>query len=77
MIQVLSPFKFKDLKAVPWQYDCQAIMDPSVNYIKGIDEITWNERCYKPDNLIAPSSSLILEQGRKNDKRNVNKHDKE
>ena len=32
-IQVLSHFKFKDLKAVPWWYDCQIITGPSVDNI--------------------------------------------
>jgi len=25
IVQVPSPFKFKDLKAVPWRYDCQVL----------------------------------------------------
>ncbi|KAA0060421.1 uncharacterized protein E6C27_scaffold22G002400 [Cucumis melo var. makuwa] len=54
-IQVPSPFKFKDLKAVPWRYDCHVITD----------------------NLTVPSDGLILEQGRKNEKRNVKEYCKD
>ncbi|XP_031737546.1 uncharacterized protein LOC116402435 [Cucumis sativus] len=77
IVEVPSPFKFKDLKAVPWRYDCQVITGPSVDNITGISGITRSGRCYKPDNLTAPSSSLTLGQGRKSEKRNVNEHDKE
>ncbi|KAA0042504.1 uncharacterized protein E5676_scaffold334G00050 [Cucumis melo var. makuwa] len=71
MIHVSSPFQFKDLKVVPWWYDCQVITGPSVDNIIGISGITRSGRCYKPDNLTVPSNGLILEQGRKNEKRNV------
>ncbi|KAA0066096.1 uncharacterized protein E6C27_scaffold21G00870 [Cucumis melo var. makuwa] len=76
-IQVPSPFKFKDLKVVPWWYDCQVITGPSVDNITGISGITRSRRCYKPDNLTVPSDGLILEQGRKNEKRNVKEHCKD
>ncbi|KAA0037781.1 uncharacterized protein E6C27_scaffold471G00160 [Cucumis melo var. makuwa] len=74
-IQVSSPFKFKDLKAVPWRYDCQVITGPSVDNIIGISGITRSGRCYKPDNLTVPSDGL--EKGRKNEKRNVKDHCKD
>ncbi|TYK18657.1 uncharacterized protein E5676_scaffold390G00210 [Cucumis melo var. makuwa] len=76
-IQVPSPFKFKDLKAVPWRYDCQVITGPSADNITGISGITRSGRCYKPDNLTVPSDGLILEQGRKTEKRNVKEHCKD
>ncbi|KAL4021671.1 hypothetical protein IC575_020477 [Cucumis melo] len=76
-IQVPSPFKFKDLKAVPWWYDCQVITGPSVDNITGISGITRSGRCYKPDNLTVPLDGLILEQGRKNEKTNVKEHCKD
>ncbi|KAA0065724.1 uncharacterized protein E5676_scaffold488G00050 [Cucumis melo var. makuwa] len=50
------------------------ITGPSVDNITGINEITRSGRCYKPDNLTVPSNGLILEQGRKNEKRNVKEH---
>ncbi|TYK04059.1 uncharacterized protein E5676_scaffold3019G00010 [Cucumis melo var. makuwa] len=50
---------------------------PSVDNITGISEITRSGRCYKPDNLTVPSDGLILEQGRKNEKRNVKEHCKD
>ncbi|KAA0051766.1 Gag-pro-like protein [Cucumis melo var. makuwa] len=77
MIQAPSPFKFKDLKAVSWRYDCQVIIGPSIDNIIGISGITRSGRCYKPDNSTVPSDGLILEQGRKNEKRNVNEHCKD
>ena len=55
MIQVSSPFKFKDLKAVPWRYDCQVITGPSIDNIIGISGITQSGRCYKLDNSTVPS----------------------
>ncbi|KAA0036950.1 uncharacterized protein E6C27_scaffold86G00300 [Cucumis melo var. makuwa] len=76
-IQVPSPFKFKDLKAMPWRYDCQVITGPLVDNITGISGITRSGRCYKPDNLTVPSNGLILEQGRKNEKRNAKEHCKD
>ncbi|KAL4010976.1 hypothetical protein IC575_028018 [Cucumis melo] len=76
-IQVPSPFKFKDLKAVPWRYDCQVITGPLVDNITEISGITRSGRCYKPDNLTVPSNGLILEQGRKNEKRNAKEHCKD
>ncbi|KAA0054040.1 Gag-pro-like protein [Cucumis melo var. makuwa] len=77
MIQVPSPFKFKDLKAVPWRYDCQVITGLSVDNITGISGINQSGRCYKPDNLTVSSGGLILEQGKKNEKRNVKDHCKD
>ena len=53
-IQVSSPFKFKDLKAVPWLYDCQVITDPPVDNITGISTITRSGRCNRPNNLTTP-----------------------
>ena len=54
-IYVPSHFKFKDLKAVPWRYDCQVITGSSVDNTTGISGITRNGRCCKPDNLTASS----------------------
>ena len=62
---------------MPWRYDCQVIRGPSIDNITGIRGTTRSGRCYKQDNLTAPSGSLTLGQGRKNEKRNVNEHDKE
>ncbi|TYK20949.1 uncharacterized protein E5676_scaffold284G00970 [Cucumis melo var. makuwa] len=76
-IQVSSPFKFKDLKAVPWWYDFQVITGPSVDNVTGISGITRSGRCYKPNNLTVPSDGLILEQSRKHEKRNVKEHCKD
>ncbi|TYK20461.1 Gag-pro-like protein [Cucumis melo var. makuwa] len=53
------------------------ITGPSVDNITGISGITRSGRCYKPDNLTVPSDGLILEQGRKNEKRNVKEHCKD
>ena len=60
MIQVSSPFKFKDLKAVPWRYDCQVITSSSVYNITKINGIARSERCYKPDNLTDNIRVLLL-----------------
>ncbi|KAA0034023.1 Gag-pro-like protein [Cucumis melo var. makuwa] len=76
-IQVSGPFKFKDLKVVPWWYYYQVIIGPSVDNITGISGITRSGRCYKPNNLTNPSDCLILEQGRRSEKRNMKKHCKE
>ena len=76
-IQVLSLFKFRDLKIVPSWYDCQVIIGHSVDNTTAISGITRSGICYKLDNLITPSGSLILGQERKNEKRNVNEHCKE
>ncbi|KAA0036947.1 uncharacterized protein E6C27_scaffold86G00270 [Cucumis melo var. makuwa] len=53
------------------------ITGPLVDNITGISGITRSGRCYKPDNLTVPSNGLILEQGRKNEKRNVKEHCKD
>ncbi|KAA0040717.1 RNA-directed DNA polymerase (Reverse transcriptase), Ribonuclease H-like protein [Cucumis melo var. makuwa] len=50
---------------------------PLVDNIIEISEITRSGRCYKPDKLTVPSDGLILEQGRKNEKRNVKEHCKD
>ncbi|KAA0032112.1 Gag-pro-like protein [Cucumis melo var. makuwa] len=47
------------------------IVMPTEALFEGISGITQSGRCYKPDNLTVPSDGLILEQGRKNEKRNV------
>ena len=67
------------MKAVSWRYDFQVVINtgPSVYNLTEIIEITQSGRCYKLDNLIAPSSSLIMGQWRKNERRNVNEHCKE
>ncbi|KAA0046903.1 Gag-pro-like protein [Cucumis melo var. makuwa] len=55
----------------------KVIIGSSVDNITGISGITRSGRCYKPDNLTVPSDGLILEQCRKNEKRNVKEHCKD